>query len=106
MGFGNGAFQAARIAIDGVTIIENIVDGKIATSGNFAPLGVTALRLGSSENGRINYDSSNVLNFFNLNGPISLQATAGNPINFKVEGVNNVYGAFTGTNATNGAAGT
>jgi hypothetical protein len=38
MGFGSGAFQAARIAIDGVTIIENINNGKIqaqatATSG-------------------------------------------------------------------------
>ena len=33
MGFGNGAFQAARIAIDGVTIIQNIGTGKIQTSG-------------------------------------------------------------------------
>jgi len=33
MGFGNGAFQAARITIDGVTIIQNIETGKIQTSG-------------------------------------------------------------------------
>jgi len=33
MGFGNGAFQAARIAIDGVTIIENITTGKISATG-------------------------------------------------------------------------
>jgi hypothetical protein len=32
MGFGNGAFQAARISIDGVTIIENITNGKIQTT--------------------------------------------------------------------------
>lgn len=32
MGFGNGAFQAARIAIDGFTIIENIQTGKIQAS--------------------------------------------------------------------------
>jgi hypothetical protein len=32
IGFGSGAFQAARIAIDGVTIIENIVNGKIQTT--------------------------------------------------------------------------
>jgi len=31
MGFGNGAFQAARITIDGVTIIQNIETGKIQT---------------------------------------------------------------------------
>ena len=34
MGFGNGAFQAARIAIDGVTIIENIETGKIQAGPN------------------------------------------------------------------------
>jgi len=33
MGFGNGAFQAAKISIDGVTIIQNIETGKIQTSG-------------------------------------------------------------------------
>lgn len=32
MGFANGAFQAARIAIDGVTIIEDINTGKIQTT--------------------------------------------------------------------------
>jgi len=37
MGFGNGAFQAARIAIDGVTIIENIVTGKIQAPGITIP---------------------------------------------------------------------
>jgi len=34
MGFGNGAFQAARIAIDGATVIENIFTGKIQTGPN------------------------------------------------------------------------
>ena len=41
MGFGNGAFQAARIAIDGVTLVENLYNGKIQTnntSGNFSPV--------------------------------------------------------------------
>jgi len=37
MGFGNGAFQAARIAIDGVTIIENIITGKIEAPGTTTP---------------------------------------------------------------------
>jgi len=37
MGFGNGAFQAARIAIDGVTIIENILTGKIQAPGVTIP---------------------------------------------------------------------
>jgi len=37
MGFGNGAFQAARIAIDGVTIIENILTGKIEAPGVTIP---------------------------------------------------------------------
>ena len=37
MGFGNGAFQAAKIAIDGVTIIENIVTGKIQAPGTAIP---------------------------------------------------------------------
>jgi len=37
MGFGNGAFQAARIAIDGVTIIQNIVTGKIQAPGTAIP---------------------------------------------------------------------
>jgi len=37
MGFGNGAFQAARIAIDGVTIIENIETGKIQAPGTTIP---------------------------------------------------------------------
>jgi len=37
MGFGNGAFQAARIAIDGVTIIENILTGKIQAPGTAIP---------------------------------------------------------------------
>jgi len=38
MGFGNGAFQAARIAIDGITIIQNITTGKIQTG---APVQIT-----------------------------------------------------------------
>ena len=42
MGFGNGAFQAARIAIDGVTIIENITTGKIQTGPSVA-VGVVAI---------------------------------------------------------------
>jgi len=42
MGFGNGAFQAARIAIDGVTIIENITTGKIQT-GPSVSVGVVAI---------------------------------------------------------------
>jgi len=37
MGFGNGAFQAARIAIDGVTVIENIITGKIEAPGVTIP---------------------------------------------------------------------
>jgi len=37
MGFGNGAFQAARIAIDGVTIIQNILTGKIEAPGVTIP---------------------------------------------------------------------
>jgi len=41
MGFGNGAFQAAKIAIDGVTIIENITTGKIQTGSNVG-IGVIA----------------------------------------------------------------
>jgi len=42
MGFGNGAFQAARIAIDGVTIIENITTGKVQTGPNVA-IGVAVI---------------------------------------------------------------
>jgi len=42
MGFGNGAFQAARIAIDGVTIIENITTGKVQTGPSVA-VGVVAI---------------------------------------------------------------
>jgi YVTN family beta-propeller protein len=37
MGFGNGAFQAARIAIDGVTIVQNIITGKIQATGVTIP---------------------------------------------------------------------
>jgi len=37
MGFGNGAFQAAKIAIDGVTVIENILTGKIEAPGVTIP---------------------------------------------------------------------
>ena len=37
MGFGNGAFQAAKIAIDGVTVIENIISGKIEAPGVTIP---------------------------------------------------------------------
>jgi len=37
MGFGNGAFQAAKIAIDGVTVIENIFTGKIEAPGVTIP---------------------------------------------------------------------
>jgi len=42
MGFGNGAFQAAKIAIDGVTIIENITTGKVQT-GPSVTVGITAI---------------------------------------------------------------
>lgn len=41
MGFGNGAFQAAKIAIDGVTLIENVYTGKVQTtpvSTKFTPV--------------------------------------------------------------------
>jgi len=42
MGFGSGAFQAARIAIDGVTIIENITTGKIQAPGVIIPSTTTS----------------------------------------------------------------
>jgi len=42
MGFGNGAFQAAKIAIDGVTVIENIFTGKIQTGPNVG-VGIAAI---------------------------------------------------------------
>jgi len=45
MGFGNGAFQAARITIDGVTIIQNIETGKIQTGAN---VGVTVTAVNKS----------------------------------------------------------
>lgn len=32
MGFGSGAFQAARIQIDGVTVIQNIISGKVQST--------------------------------------------------------------------------
>jgi hypothetical protein len=40
MGFGNGAFQAARFAIDGVTLIENL-GGQFQTSGVTLPTDIS-----------------------------------------------------------------
>ena len=48
MPFGTGAFQAARIAIDGVTIIENIITGKIQAQQTLAHIDTTGQTSGTA----------------------------------------------------------